>query len=140
MERRRATGLAGPPEPLHGPFMKTLAPRKRARASRGLRGLSGAPKFRDLYTLCWGWVEGCRISPDFGGLQARFAFSLAWASRGLQEPPGPPGASRGLGRVEGVLQTSFPDFRVGPTQVAGGRAVPPDVREEPGGALDVHSP
>ena len=27
-----------------------------------------------------------------------------------------------------------------PTGVAGGRAVPPDVREEPGGALYVHSP
>ena len=26
------------------------------------------------------------------------------------------------------------------TGVAGGRAVPPDVREQPGGALDVHSP
>ena len=26
------------------------------------------------------------------------------------------------------------------TKLAGGRAVPPDVREEPGGALDVHSP
>ena len=27
-----------------------------------------------------------------------------------------------------------------PTGVAGGRAVPPNVREEPGGALYVHSP
>ena len=27
-----------------------------------------------------------------------------------------------------------------PTKLAGGRAVPPDVREEPGGALYVHSP
>ena len=27
-----------------------------------------------------------------------------------------------------------------PTELAGGRAVPPDVREEPGGALYVHSP
>ena len=27
-----------------------------------------------------------------------------------------------------------------PAGVAGGRAVPPDVREEPGGALYVHSP
>ena len=27
-----------------------------------------------------------------------------------------------------------------PTGVAGGRAVPPDVREEPGRALYVHSP
>ena len=27
-----------------------------------------------------------------------------------------------------------------PTGVAGGKAVPPDVREEPGGALYVHAP
>ena len=38
------------------------------------------------------------------------------------------------------------EFRVLPSRgksmyiVAGGRAVPPDVREEPGGALYVHSP
>ena len=29
---------------------------------------------------------------------------------------------------------------VWPTELAGGRAVPPDVREELGGALYVHSP
>ena len=29
---------------------------------------------------------------------------------------------------------------ISPTELAGGRAVPPDVREEPGGALYVHSP
>ena len=79
-----------------------------------------------------------------GGSQAP-----AGASRALQAPPGPSGC------LEGVqTQASFQKFKrwvwgipirgksmyivyIWPTGVAG--AVPPDVREERGGALDVHS-
>ena len=75
-------------------------------------------------------------------------------SRGLQGPPGASGVSGGgfskPRRLFRDLILGFGVFpsrgksmyivHIWPTGVAGGRAVPPDVQEEPGRALYVHSP
>ena len=75
------------------------------------------------------------------------------ASRGLQGPPGTrghsaPGADRlnmwgprwrDFARGFGVIKGKINVHCIYLALVAGGRAVPPDVREEPGGALYVHS-
>ena len=68
---------------------------------------------------------------------------------GLQGPPLRekfPGLGGPRGCLERVQTQAFLSGKsmylvyIWVTGVAGGRAVPPDVREEPGGALDVHSP
>ena len=89
--------------------------RQATRRLQGSRGLQGLPA---------GWRPP-QASPDFGGLQI-------WACQdealilGFRVFP-----SRGK---------SMYIVEIWPIGVAGGRAVPPDVREEPGGALYVHSP
>ena len=101
----------------------------------------------------------CQVETVFTrGLQGPPILGPPGAARALQRFPGPrgqvpPEALQSL-KMWGVTAEGFcprvwgiPGFKgkmyivyIWPTGVAGGRAVPPDVREEPGGALYVHSP
>ena len=88
------------------------------------------------------WVMGPGISRVFKGLRA------SSASRELLAPGGLASLTQDLPRIccsQGPGPLKPPEgggyiVKIWPTRVAEGRAPPPDVREEPGRVLYVHSP
>ena len=106
----------------------------------GRPGASGAFRVKARFWVVPSWP------PCLKALTRRFA-----AARGQDPSRGPPGRRLKIWacQVEALILgfRVFPSrgksmyiVYIWPTKVAGGRAVPPDVREEPGGALYVHSP
>ena len=156
----RGLGLQGPPGPpgagasrgLQG--VPSTGPPGACRGLRG-RGLQGPgpPGASRSFQILGGYQP---FWPDFGRFPAGPPASrpppadlLQLGARTLQGGPPRRSLKMWVCQVEALILgfRVFPSrgksmyiVYIWPTGVAGGRAVPPDVREEPGGALYVHSP